>query len=151
MERSTQDAWLQGSGDLSEAEVEDVPVPGQSVRIRALSAKWSAQVMAQTKLVTEGREQVAKIDVPAMEALQFAHGCIEPTFTLSQAEQIQEKWGAAFRKVVAKIDELSGIDKEAITDTEARFPAGGTSQERGDVGVGSTDNGRPDLPVRTGA
>lgn len=125
MQRSTKDAWLNGPGDLREADVTDVPVPGQSVRVRGLPAKYSAEIQGQLKLVTEGREQVAKIDVPTMERLQFVHGVIDPAFTEAEARMVQERFGPAFRKVVAKIDELSGIDKEAIEQTEQRFPAGG--------------------------
>ena len=63
MARSTKESWLTGPGDLQEADVEDVPVPGQSVRVRALSARYSAEVQGKLKLTQEGREQVAKIDV----------------------------------------------------------------------------------------
>lgn len=125
MGRSSKQSWLTSQGDLAEADVEDVPVPGESVRVRALSARYSAEVQSQLKMVSEGRSQVAKIDVAAMEALQFAHGVIEPQFTLDEARQIQEKFGPAFRKVVAKIDELSGIDKEALEQAEQHFPGGG--------------------------
>lgn len=152
MSRSTKDAWLQGPGDLVEADVEDVPVQGQSVRVRGLSARYSAEVQGQLKLVSEGREQIAKIDVPTMELLQFVHGVIDPVFTRDEAQQIQTKFGPAFRKVVAKIDELSGIDKESIERTEARFPAGRASEERSDVGNGASPGGsESDLHVRTGA
>lgn len=152
MERSTKESWLQGPGDLREAEVEDVPVAGQSVRVRALSARYSAEVQGQLKLVQDGRDQVARIDVPSMELLQFVHGCIEPTFTEPEARQVQQRFGPAFRKVIAKIDELSGIDKTAVEDTEARFPAGGEIPPGPDVGAGTAaGNSRSDLPLRTGA
>jgi len=149
MQRSTKEAWLTGDGDLREADVEDVPVPGQTVRVRALSAKYSAEVQGQMKLVSDGRDQVAKIDVAGMELLQFQHGVVEPSFGPAEVAIIQEKFGPAFRKVLAKIDELSGIDKEAIEKTEARFPAGGTEP---DPGVAVPDgvaagNGGSDLPV----
>lgn len=150
MSRS-KDAWLTGPGDLEEADVEDVPTPGNSVRVRALSARWSAAVQSQTKVVAEGREQVAKLDVVAMERLQFIHGVIDPVFTEAEAQQIQEKFGPAFRKVIAKIDELSGIDKETIKATEERFRPGGEAPSgKKDNGTGSGDGG-PDVRVRTGA
>ena len=57
MSRSSKEAWLTGPGDLAEADVEDVPSPGQSVRVRALSAKYSALVQGQMKLVSEGTSQ----------------------------------------------------------------------------------------------
>jgi hypothetical protein len=152
MSRSTKDAWLSGPGDLKEDDVHDVPNPGESVRVRGLSARYSAEVQAQLKLVQQGREQVAKIDLPQMELLQFVHGCIDPTFTEAEARQIQERYGPAFKKVVAKIDELSGIDKEEIEKVEQRFPVGGEGEARGDVVHGAPAGGLgPDLPVRVGA
>jgi hypothetical protein len=152
MQRATKDAWLTGPGDLKEADVEDVPVVGQSVRVRGLSARYSAEVQGQLKLVTEGREQIAKIDVPTMEMLQFVHGVIDPVFNESEARQIQAKYGPAFRKVVAKIDELSGIDKAAIEETETRFPAGGAGQAGSLVGDGAPNGSAgSDLHVRAGA
>ena len=159
MARSTKESWLQGQGDLKEADVEDVPVPGESVRVRALSARYSAQVQSQVKTVNEGRSAVMKVDVESMEALQFHHGVIDPQFSLEEARQIQEKFGPAFRKVVSKIDELSGIDKEAIEKTEQRFP-GGLPDEDGAEGPAPSEpvvdaaaarSGRPDLHAPVGA
>lgn len=130
MDYSTKDAWLGGSGDLAEADVEDVPVKGQKVRVRALPAAYSAAMQSQMKIETVHGEQIAKIDVAEMEILQFAHGVINPKFSEEDARAVAEKFGPAFRKVIAKVDELSGIDKEAIEQTEQRFPAG----ERGSNG-----------------
>jgi hypothetical protein len=151
MQRSTKDAWLQGPGDLRQEEVEDVPVPGQSVLVSGLPAKYSAEIQGQLKLVTEGREQIAKIDVPSMELLQFVHGVIEPKFTREEAAIVQEKFGPAFRKVIERIDALSGIDKEAIDQTEQRFPVGGEGESGPDVGDATTaGNGGPTVPARVG-
>jgi hypothetical protein len=152
MARSTKEAWLEGPGDLREEDVEDVPVPGMSVRVRGLSARFSADVNAHVKLVSEGREQVAKLDVATMEALKFSHGVVEPQFTKSEAEKIQALYGPAFQKVISKIDELSGTSEDATAAVEATFPAGGAAAERSDVAVGDAagSNGS-DLPVRTGA
>jgi hypothetical protein len=152
MSRSTKEAWLTGPGDLKEAEVENVPADGMTVRVRGLSARYSAEIQGQLKLVQQGREQVAKIDVAAMELLQFVHGCIDPTFTEGEARQIQERYGPAFKRVVAKIDELSEIDKEAIEKVEQTFPAGGAGTPRADVGDGASAwGGGPDIHVRVGA
>jgi hypothetical protein len=150
--RSTKDAWLSGPGDLREDDVEDVPVPGESVRVRALSAKYSAHVQGQLKLVTEGTTQVAKIDVAEMELLQFVHGVIDPQFSIDEARLVQEKFGPAFKKVIGRIDEISGIDKEAIEATEQRFPSGGVPSN-GTPGSDEAAAGdsRPDVPARVGA
>ena len=134
---STREQWLGGLGDLKEAVVEDVPEPGFNVRVRALPARYSAAVQSQLKVETGRRgEQVARIDVEEMEILQFLHGVVEPKFAEQDVRTIFEKYGPAARKVVAKIDELSGIDKEAIESTEQRFPAGGNGSNGSDVGVG---------------
>ena len=136
-----------------EADVDDVPVEGQSVRVRGLSARYSAEVQGQLKLVQEGQAQIAKIDVPTMELLQFCHGCIDPVFTEAEAKLVQQRFGPAFRKVIEKIDELSGIDKESIEAVEQRFPVGGTEPQGGvgsSNGVAGGGDG-PDLHVRTGA
>lgn len=152
MERSTKDAWLQGPGDLREAEVHDVPVPGMSVRVRGLSARYAADMQGQVKVVTQGREQVAKIDAAGMELLQFVHGVIEPTFSEAEARQVQERFGPAFKKVIEKIDALSGIDKDAVENAEARFPVGGGSETRQDLGDGaSSGSSEPAVPVRASA
>lgn len=151
MARSTKASWLEGPGDLREADVEDVPVAGESVRVRALSARYSAEVQGQLKMVQEGSEQVARFDIAAMEALQFANGCIDPTFTLDEARQVQRVYGPAFRKVIAKIDELSGIDKDTLKETETRFPAGGETPA-GSNGLDGSPDGRggSDVRVRAG-
>lgn len=141
MEYSTRDAWLGGSGDLAEADVEDVPVKGQKVRVRALPARYSAAMQSQMKIETVRGEQVAKIDVSEMEILQFAHGVIDPQFSEQDARVVAEKYGPAFRKVIAKVDELSGIDKEAIEKTEQRFPGGGAGENGSNVAVADAARG----------
>lgn len=152
MARSTKESWLDGPGDLKEAVVEDVPFPGETVRVRGLPAKYSAEIQGQLKLVQQGREQIAKIDVESMERLQFTHGVIDPKFTEQEAAQIQERFGPAFRKVIAKIDELSGIDKDTIEEVEQRFPDGGSREAGAVVADGDAVRGAgPDLPVRAGA
>lgn len=125
MSRSTKDAWLEGPGDLKEADVEDVPVKGQSVRVRGLPSAYSRQAASDAaKMVTDARgEQALTIDQAKMVVLQFAHGCVDPTFTVEEATAISEKYGPAFEKVIEKIDELSGVDKEALEKTQATFPA----------------------------
>lgn len=150
MKRSDKNAWLQG-GDLREADVEDVPVKGQSVRVRGLSAKYAADLQGQIKIVTQGREQVAKVDTAAMELIQFVHGVIEPTFDESEAKQIQQQFGPAFRKIIEKIDELSEIDKDAIETSEARFPASGGGEAGPDARDGGSNGSRPAVPTRAGA
>ena len=123
---STKDAWLNGPGDLQTATVEDVPVKGSSVKVRGLPAAFSARASSEAlKMITGPRgEQTATVDTAKMSILQFAHGCVEPSFSEAEALKVAEKFGPAFNKVVAKIDELSGVDKEAIEDANDRFQVG---------------------------
>jgi hypothetical protein len=145
MSRSNRDAWLSGPGDLTEADVEDVPVAGQSVRVRGLAAAYSNQASSEAlELKTVGTQQIATVNTARLEVLQFAHGVIEPQFSVEEAEKIAARFGPAFKKVIAKIDELSGVDKEAIEKAEARFP--GSSNGDGDA----DGSGGPDVPVRPG-
>jgi len=126
MKVSTKTAWLDGPGDLAEGTVEDVPVKGESIRVRALPAQFSNEAQSKAlKMVTDARGgQSATVDVAVMSVLQFAHGCVEPKFTVAEAQQVAEKYGVAFNRVVEKIDELSGVDKEAIEEASATFQAG---------------------------
>ena len=153
MGRSTVDAWLEGPGDLREAVVEDVPVEGESVLVQALAAGYVNEARSEaTELKQVGRDQIVTVNAARMEVLQFAHGVIEPKFTVAQAETISQKYGPAFRKVVDKIDELSDVDKEAITEAEARFPSGGASPNGSGVDVaGAEPDPGSDLHARAGA
>ena len=131
----SKNAWDKPSLKTSEVEVSEL---GGSVRIRELPAEYSAEVASNVKLVTEGREQVAKVDTATMERLQFAFGVInetgDPMFREDEVKALQQKHGRAFKTVVNAIDDLSGIDKDALEKAEARFPAGGTGQSGKGVG-----------------
>lgn len=156
MARSTKDSWLSGPGDLEEAEVEDVPVKGQSVRVRGLPAAFSNQAQSEAlKMVTGVRgEQTASVDTARLSVLQFAHGCVEPKFTVDEAQRVAEKYGPAFNKVVAEIDRLSGVDKEAIQDANDRFQAGleGEGHGRGsEPDAAAPDGVGPAVPSGAGA
>ena len=137
MARSTKDSWLEGPGDLKTAEVEDVPKVGESVLVQGLSAAHSNQAASEAqKLVIDRRGgQSASVDTARMEILQFAHGCVEPKFTVEQAEKIAERYGPAFRKAVDKIDELSGVDKDSFKEANDRFRGGDEGEARGDVAL----------------
>jgi hypothetical protein len=123
--------------------VEDVPVKGQSVRVRGLPAAYSNQASSEAlelKTTNDGG-QIATVNTDRLEVLQFAHGVIDPQFSEDEARSVSQKFGPAFKKVIAKIDELSGVDKEEIKKAEATFPAG----ERG-------ANGSPaSVPVESAA
>lgn len=149
MGRSTKDAWLSGPGDLSEAEVEDVPVRGSSVLVRALPAAYSNKARSEAQeLKIVGNDQVVTINAEKLEILQFQYGVVDPQFTYDEAEQIAQRYGRAFRKVISKIDELSDLNMEAISEAAERFPAGREGEGRADVGdADGTGDSRPPVPA----
>jgi hypothetical protein len=156
MPQATKEDWLDGPGDLAEDVVEDVPVKGKSVKVRALGAKFSNE--AQTKATetrTDGTQAFVTVNKARLEILQFTHGVIEPKFTEEEAEKVSEKYAGAFFKVIERIDEISSIDKEAIAEAQARFP-----DERGETAPEAPENngdapatgsGGSDVPLRVGA
>jgi hypothetical protein len=148
MARSTKSAWLEGPGDLKEADVEDVPVKGQSVRVRSLPASYSNQAASEGLRWETGEHgvQTSTIDTQKMEVLQFAGGCIDPEFTVEEAQAISERYGQAFKRVVEKINELSGINPEAVKETNARFRSQRESAPGADLGNGTAaGSGRSDV------
>lgn len=158
-QRSTKDEWLSGPGDLSEADVEvrlSPDGPLRTVRVRALPAAFSNEAGSKALKMITGRrgEQTATMDTAVMAALQFEHGCIDPKFDAKETKQIAEKYGPAFHEVVAKIDELSGVDKEAIEDANARFQVGlegpGHGGEAG-ADPAPANGGGPAVPSGAGA
>ncbi len=140
--RSTKNAWLEGPGDLEEADVEDVPTKGESVRVRGLAAQFSAEIQSHAKLAQDGREQILSVDQATIERLTFLHGVIDPEFSEDEVKVICSKFGPAVKKVVGKINELSGVGEEDIASTDAAFPDrrnGSDEQRRGELGAGVAD------------
>ena len=153
MARSTKDGWLSGEGDLKESEVADVPVKGQSVKIRALSATTANAATSEAVSSSEGRggQQQMKVDSVKLDILRFAHGVIEPEFTTAEATIISGKYGPAFNRVVQEIVKLSGLDQSTIAETEARFQdLGGNPGGSNGPDPASGDDG-PAVPSRSGA
>lgn len=143
MARLTKDAWRKSSLKTSEVEVDEL---GGSVLIRELPAQLSADLSGLIEVVNVGREQKAKVDTAKMERKQFAFGVIddsgEPLFTEDEVGELAQKHGRAFKTVIAAIDKLSGVDKEEVEKTEARFPAGGKSESGTDVDAGASARSR---------
>ncbi len=152
MARSTKDAWLApDAGDLEESEVSDVPVKGESVKIRALSATAANGATSQAITTFEDRgQQKMKVDSVMLDILRFQAGVIEPQFSVEEAKIVSAKFGAAFNRVVNEIVRVSGLNPEAVAETDARFQGSGVgaSGTNGD-GTPEGDPG-PAVPVRTG-
>ncbi len=146
--RSTKHDWLEGPSDLEEVDVEDVPVKGKSVRVQALSAAYSNQAQTEATEVkaTPDGGAVVTVNKARLEALQLFHGLIDPKLeSVEEAEKITERFGPAIRKVIDKIDTISAIDKEAITEAEARFPG-----EHGEKTPEASANGGDPEPAGSG-
>lgn len=155
MARLTKDAWARSSLRTQEIEVEEL---GGSVLIRELPASVSADLAGLVDITQVGQTQRAKVDKATMEARQFAYGVIDddhnPLFTEEEAREVQSKHGRAFNVVIAAIDKLSGVSKEAIDEAEARFPAGrngAAHQGEARDHDPAADSGGPDRAARAGA
>lgn len=151
MGRSTKDAWLSGPGDLKEDDVEDVPVEGESVRVRGLPAAFSRDIISNCLEQKQiGDTTINSVNARQLAIHQFAHGCVDPQFTVEEADVVAQKYGPAFEKVVDKIDELSGTDSKAVEEANARFQSSGNgANHEGEEGAPTTPGGSggPDLPA----
>jgi hypothetical protein len=124
----TRDALLQAS-DLEEREVE-LPSIGGSVKVRSYSNQAHSEAL-EMKTTARG-EQIATVNTAKLEALQALHGLVDPKLSsLAEAETFAKNCGPAFKRVIEVIDEISGVDKEAIEQANARFPVGGTEPSNG--------------------
>lgn len=106
--------------DLEELDIDDVF--GGRVRIRALTAAQAAAVK-QAGIVT-GRGNVG-VDFATLERTQFRLAVIQPPMTESDVRTLHATSGASFARVIAEIDRISGMDKEALRDAQKQFPVVG--------------------------
>jgi hypothetical protein len=149
----SKDALL-GASDLVERDV-NLPSIGGTVRVRSLPAAYSNQAQSEAlEMVTIRGEQTARVNVAKLEALQVLHGLIDPKLdSIQEAQALAQKLGPSWRRIVTAIDEISGVDKEAIERTNALFQPGGQVEELRPATSNGTKagDGGPDLPARVGA
>lgn len=151
MGRLTKEALL-GASDLREKEVE-LKTIGGSVIVQGLPAAFSNQASSEALVLkTVGSDQIATVDTAVLEEIQVLHGLKDPKLnTREEARQFMERCGPAAKTLVAAIDELSGIDKEAIADANARFQGSGANANGSDLGdAAPTGADGPDVHVRAG-
>lgn len=135
---------LLGASDLTEKEVE-LPSIGGSVKVRALPALYSNEAQSKAiKSVTGPKgESTSQVDVARLEILQALHGLVEPRLNSEQeAKVFATNCGPAWREVIKAIDEISGVDKEAIEEANDRFQASGESKNGSTVGDDSPAGSR---------
>ena len=138
----TKDALLRAS-DLVEREVE-LSTIGGSVKVRSLPAAYSNEASSKAlRLVTDSRGgQSATIDTAELEILQVFHALVEPKLnSVEEARLFAQNCGAAFKDVIKVIDEISGVDKDAIEAANARFPVGDSGSNGSSVGNDTPDGG----------
>jgi hypothetical protein len=126
MARSDRNAWLPGGPDdlKTEEVVVDFPNSGDTVLVRGLPAGYSNRANQEAVAMVTDRngQQRSTVDVEKLEAIKFAAGMVEPTFSVDEAQQVQEKLGPTWNKVLQAIDRLSGIDEEAVKKAQDTFP-----------------------------
>jgi len=146
---------LLAASDLREDDV-DLPTLGEGAkaRVRGLPAAYSNQAQSAALEMVAGPhgEQTATVNTHKLSCLQVLHGLVEPKLdTLAEVEAFAEKCGPAFNAIVDKIDDLSGIDREAIEKANATFQA--RRHEAGGAPVGdeaANGSSGSDLDVRAG-
>lgn len=124
----SKDALL-GASDLREREIDLTPYGiNGSVRVRSLPAAFSNQAQSDgVEMVTDtSGKQTARVNTVKIEELQVLHGLIDPQFTtVEEVRAFSERNGPSWRAIVKAIDELSGVDKEAIEKANKLFQSGG--------------------------
>jgi hypothetical protein len=147
---------LLGATDLTEREIE-LPSIGGSVRIRSLPAAYSNQANSEATEVVNtelrGRQQqTIRLNSAKLEALKVLHALVEPKLnSIEDAYTFSQRVGTAWVTLVKAIDDISGIEPEAIESTEAMFHPDG-SGEAGENGNGAgAGHAGPGQHVRIGA
>lgn len=142
MARLKEDAWDKPT--LKRKEVE-IPELGGSLLVQELGADLVAEIQSHLRVELSGTDQVVKVDKATMERLQFAHGVIRDDgsqmYTEEKVAEIAGKHGRPFLRVIEALDEMSGINKEEIEKTTARFPSGGDAEEGPDAEANSPRSG----------
>ena len=158
MSRISKDALLRASDLRTDEVVLDSLPKGDdgkypTVEVTGLGAGFSNQAQSEAlEMTTTVRgEQVARVNTARMEEIQVLHGLVDPKLdTVEEARQFLENCGPAANKVVAKIDELSGVDKKAIEEAEAMFPAGSEESEEKRPDASAAGGDGPSKPVPDG-
>lgn len=114
---TVEDILKRAPSDLVE-EIVEVPEWACSVKVKSFTAAQSAEVK-QRGLAFKGED--TKVAWAEMEIAQFQMGVIEPKFTDEQVRELHLHSGRGFARVIAKLDELSGTDKEELRKAQREF------------------------------
>lgn len=142
------------ASDLREAEIE-LPALGGSVVVQGLGAAFSNEAQSQAlEMKRVGNAQIASVNTALLEEIQLCHGLKDPKLSREEARKFMENNGPSVREIIDKIDELSGVDKDAIEDANARFQGGGErAADKREAGVHEAPSGSDEsaVPARAGA
>lgn len=103
--------------DIQEKDVTDV-FGGKTVRIRGLTAAQAAHVKS-VSFQTQGR--TPSVAWGQMEIEQFKLGVLKPKLEHNQVVMLHRMSGPSFAKVIAALDELSGIEKDELREAQKEF------------------------------
>jgi len=114
---TAEDLLANAPKDIVEQDVEDV-FGGLVVRVRGLTASQAAHVK-QMSFSVAGRNP--ELSWAQMEMAQFELGVIEPKMEQAQVLMLHRTAGKSFAKIIAVIDEISGIGKEELRKAQSEF------------------------------
>ncbi len=142
------------ASDLREEEIE-LEALGGTVLVQGLGAAFSNEAQSQAlEMKTIGNTQIASVNTALLEEIQLCHGLKDPKLSREEARKFMEQCGPSVKEIIAKIDELSGVDKDAIEEANARFQGGGErAPDKGEAGLHAASargNGSA-VPARAGA
>ena len=114
---TVKDILERAPSDLVE-ETFEVPEWKCSVRLRSFSASQSADIK-QRGLAFKGED--TKVAWAEMEIAQFRQGVIDPKFSEKEVRQLHATSGRGFARVIERLDELNGTDKEELRRAQREF------------------------------
>lgn len=99
-------------------EVVDIPEWGKSMELKSFTAAASARIKSRGFAFREGETAIAWAE---MEITQFMEGVKNPQWSEEDVRLLHLTSGAGFARVIAWLDEKSGIDKEALKRDRDEF------------------------------
>lgn len=107
--------------DVTEETI-DIPEWGMSVRIKSLTAADDAR-MKSASAVPGQNGSAPRVDIGAMERVQFQTGVVEPKFRMEDVNVLQHRSGSGFKRVIRALDRISGgSEADQIAKAEETFP-----------------------------
>lgn len=101
----------------------DVPEWSCRLKLRSFTAGQRAQIRQAGLMISGGKGGGPDVAWAEMEIIQFHLGVREPRFTEEQTRQLHATGApGGFARVIAWLDQHSGIDKEELRRAREEFP-----------------------------